>query len=79
MLTRKKTIKSRDYKEYLEEININEQKKKKKKKTLTPEKGVRKQNNKNNKKKKKKKHNLKYDTNTNANCLASLHKWDPLN
>ena len=51
-------------------MNINEQKKK-----LTPTKGVRKQNNKNNKKKKI----LKYDTNTNANCLASLDKWDPPN
>ena len=44
MLTRKKTIKSRDYGEYLEEMNINEQKKQ----TLTPIKWVRKQNNKNN-------------------------------
>ena len=52
-------------------MNINEQKK-----TLTPAKGVRKQNNKNNK---KKKHNLNYDTNTNANSLASLDKWDPPN
>ena len=48
-------------------MNINEQKKQ----TLTPIKWVRKQNNKNNLKKKK---NLNYDTNTNANCLASLDK-----
>ena len=46
----------------------------KKKKNLTPAKGIRKQNNKNNKK-----HNLNYDINTNANCLASLNKWDPPN
>ena len=45
-----------------------------KKKNLTPAKGIRKQNNKNNKK-----HNLNYDINTNANCLASLNKWDPPN
>ena len=51
-------------------MNINEQKK-----NLKPTKGVRKQNNKNN----KKKHNLNYDANTNANCLASLNKWDPSN
>ena len=52
----------------------------KKKKTLTPAKVVRKQYNKNNRKKKKKKtHNLNHDTNTNANCLASLDKWDPPN
>ena len=50
-------------------MNINEQKK-----NLTPAKGIRKQNNKNNKK-----HNLNYDINTNANCLASLNKWDPPN
>ena len=30
-------------------------------------------------KRKKKKHNLNYDTNTNANSLASLDKWDPPN
>ena len=53
-------------------MNINEKKNKK----ITPAKGVRKQNNKNNKKEKK---NLKYDTNTNANCLASLDKWNPPN
>ena len=61
---------SKNYREYFEEMNINEKKK------LTPAKGVRKQNNKNNKKEKK---NLKYDTNTNANCLASLDKWNPPN
>ena len=32
-----------------------------------------------NRTKKKKKHNLNYDTNTDANCLASLDKWDPPN
>ena len=51
-------------------MNINELKKKK---TLTPAKGGRKQNN----QKKKKKKN--YDTYTNANCFASLDKWDPPN
>ena len=28
---------------------------------------------------KRKRKNIKYDTNTNANCLASLDKWDPPN
>ena len=51
-------------------MNINEQKK-----NLTLAKGIRKQNNKDNKKKKK----SKIRQNTNANCLASLDKWDPPN
>ena len=48
MITRKNNKEQKLQREYLEEMNINEQKKKK---TLTPAKGVRKQNNKNNKKK----------------------------
>ena len=46
-------------------MNINEPKKK----TLTPAKGVKKTHT----------HILNYETNTHANCLASLDKWDPPN
>ena len=44
-----------------------------KKKTLTPAKGVGK------KKTHTHTHILNYKTNTHANCLASLDKWDPPN